>query len=73
MFNLKSLYFRMTIVHYLGIILLPVNAYFFTQGLISQLFQYTISIALIFHEWDEYKNGKVLSKKTGGVFREYGQ
>lgn len=53
----------MTIVHYLGIILLPVNAYFFTQGLISQLFQYTISIALIFHEWDEYKNGKVLSKK----------
>ena len=53
----------MTIVHYLGIILLPLNAYFFTENVISQWFQYVISIALVFHELDEYKNGKLLSKK----------
>jgi methyl-accepting chemotaxis protein len=63
MFLLKSLYFRMTIIHYIGIILLPLNAIFFTQNSFAQIIQIIISIALIFHELDEYKNGKQLSKK----------
>ena len=63
MFKLKSLYFRMTVVHYIGIFLLPINAYFFTQDTISQVIQYIIAFALIFHELDEYKNGKLLSKE----------
>jgi len=63
MFNLRSLYFRMTIVHYIGIILLPINAYFFTPDSTSALVQYAISFALVFHELDEWKNGKLLSKE----------
>lgn len=63
MFNLKSLYFRMTIVHYLGIILLPLNAILFTTSTISQIVQITITLALIVHELDERKNGKLLSKE----------
>ncbi|MBF7069690.1 methyl-accepting chemotaxis protein [Aliarcobacter butzleri] len=63
MFNLKSLYFRMTIVHYLGIILLPLNAILFTTSTISQIVQIIITLALIVHELDERKNGKLLSKE----------
>lgn len=63
MFNLKSLYFRMTIVHYLGIILLPLNAILFTTSTISQIVQFIITLALIVHELDERKNGKLLSKE----------
>ena len=63
MLNLKSLYFRMTIVHLIGIILLPINALFFTENIISQTIQIIISIALIIHELDERKNGNYLSKK----------
>jgi len=53
----------MTIVHYIGIILLPINAYFFTPDSMSALVQYAISFALVFHELDEWKNGKLLSKE----------
>ena len=63
MFNIKSLYFRMTIIHYLGMLLLPINAFFFTTNTTSQTIQIIIAIALIFHELDERKNGKQLSKE----------
>jgi methyl-accepting chemotaxis protein len=63
MFNLKSLYLRMTIVHYIGIIILPLNAFLFTTTLISQIVQVVISLALVIHELDERKNGKLLSKE----------
>ena len=63
MFNLKSLYFRMTIIHYIGIIILPLNAFLFTTSDISQIVQIIISIALVIHELDERKNGKLLSKE----------
>jgi len=63
MSNLKSLYFRMTIVHYIGIILLPINAFLFTTNIISQSIQVIISIALVIHELDERKNGSKLSKE----------
>jgi methyl-accepting chemotaxis protein len=53
----------MTIVHLIGIILLPINALFFTENIISQTIQIIISIALIIHELDERKNGNYLSKK----------
>jgi methyl-accepting chemotaxis protein len=63
MTKLKSLYFRMTIVHYLGMIILPINALVFTQNSVAQIIQIIIAVALIFHELDEYKNGKLLSKE----------
>ena len=63
MFDLKSLYFRMTIIHLIGIVLLPLNAIFFTEGFISQTIQIIIALALIIHELDERKNGNYLSKE----------
>ncbi|MFA7083100.1 MAG: methyl-accepting chemotaxis protein [Arcobacteraceae bacterium] len=63
MTKLKSLYFRMTIVHYLGMIILPLNAFLFTQNSMAQIVQIIIAVALVFHELDEYKNGKMLSKE----------
>ncbi len=63
MFNLKSLYFRMTIIHYIGIIILPLNAFLFTTTTISQIIQVIIALALIIHELDERKNGKLLSQE----------
>lgn len=53
----------MTVVHYIGIILLPINALLFTSNLISQSIQVIISLALIIHELDERKNGNKLSKE----------
>ncbi len=69
MFNLKSLYFRMTIVHYLGIIILPLNAFLFTTTTISQIVQIIIALALVIHELDERKNGKLLSKELVGFLK----
>jgi len=69
MFNLKSLYFRMTIIHYIGMILLPINAFLFTQNTISQTIQIIIAVALVFHELDERKNGKLLSKQLVEFFK----
>ena len=69
MFNIKSLYFRMTIIHYLGMLLLPINALFFTTNTTSQTIQIVIAIALIFHELDERKNGKKLSKELVNFFK----
>ena len=63
MFNLKSLYLRMTIVHYIGIIILPLNAFLFTADRIAQIIQVVIALALIIHELDERKNGKLLSQE----------
>jgi methyl-accepting chemotaxis protein len=44
-------------------LLLPINAFFFTTNTTSQTIQIIIAIALIFHELDERKNGKQLSKE----------
>jgi len=63
MFDFKSLYFRMTVIHYIGMILLPLNAFLFTTDSISQSIQIIIALALIIHELDERKNGKQLSKE----------
>jgi methyl-accepting chemotaxis protein len=53
----------MTIIHYIGIIILPLNAFLFTTTTISQIIQVIIALALIVHELDERKNGKLLSQE----------
>ncbi|WP_375723588.1 methyl-accepting chemotaxis protein [Arcobacter sp. KX21116] len=69
MLNIRSLYFRMSIVHYLGMIILPLNAFLYTTNNISQTIQIIIAIALIFHELDENRNGKQLSKKLANFLK----
>ncbi|WP_104718820.1 methyl-accepting chemotaxis protein [Helicobacter trogontum] len=54
---LKSLYFRMRIIHIAGIIILALNAFFFTENVIGQTIQYIIVVLLIIHDMDEKKWG----------------
>lgn len=58
----RSLYFRMRIIHIVGIIVLLINAYFFTQNIIGQIIQYFMALALIFHDTDEKKWGVDMTK-----------
>ena len=60
---MNSLYFRMTFVHCLGVILLIANAIFFTDNLIGQIVQCVVAFAILIHEIDERKNGVGLSEK----------
>ncbi len=53
----KSLFLRMRTVHYVGIILLIVNALFFTDNLFGSIIQYTIAAVILIHDLDEKKNG----------------
>ena len=50
---MRSLFIRMRFIHWLGTVLLFVNATFFTDALLSQVIQYIIVVALIVHDIDE--------------------
>jgi methyl-accepting chemotaxis protein len=50
-------------------IILPLNAFLYTTNNISQTIQIIIAIALIFHELDENRNGKQLSKKLANFLK----
>jgi len=59
---LKSLFFRMRLVHYVGILLLLINAFVFTENLISKIIQIIVAIVILVHELDEYFNGVKAAK-----------
>ena len=63
----KSLYNRMSFVHYLGTFLLIVNALVFTENTISIIVQLVVAAVIVIHEIDEYTHGRVLARK----FAEY--
>lgn len=48
-----SLFIRMRFVHWLGVVILVVNAFFFTENMISQILQGIVVIFLIIHDIDE--------------------
>jgi methyl-accepting chemotaxis protein len=52
----------MSLTHYVGIILLLLNALFLTDNLYSQIIQVVVAIVIVFHELDEHTNGRNLSK-----------
>ena len=58
----RSLYFRMGVVHYAGIILLPLSAFFLTDNLYAQILQIIVAVVIVIHEIDENINGRKLSK-----------
>ncbi|MFT7002968.1 MAG: methyl-accepting chemotaxis protein [Sulfurimonas sp.] len=60
---MKSLFLRMRFIHITAFILLPINAYFFTESLIASTVQYIIAVVLIIHDYDEKKWGVDLSRK----------
>ncbi len=57
-----SLYFRMRIIHILGITILAANALFFTENLIGQIVQWIIVVLLIVHDIDEKTWGVNMTK-----------
>ena len=60
MFN--SLFFRMRLVHYIGIILLITNGTFFTDNIIGQAIQYVVALVILIHDLDEKANGVDMTK-----------
>ncbi len=59
---LYSLFFRMRLVHYIGIVLLLINGTFFTNNIIGQIIQYIIAIVILIHDLDEKANGVNMTK-----------
>ncbi len=59
---LKSLFFRMRTIHFVGMGLLVLNALFFTDNIIGQIVQYVVAAVILLHDYDEKKNGVDLTK-----------
>jgi len=57
MLNIKSLFFRMRFVHFVGIVLLVINALFFTDNKIGMFVQLLIAVVIFIHDLDEKLNG----------------
>jgi methyl-accepting chemotaxis protein len=60
---MRSLFLRMRLVHWIGIILLSINAFVFTENLISQIVQLLVAFVIVVHDLDEKKNGVDIAKK----------
>lgn len=61
---LKSLFFRMRMTHWLGIILLILNAFLFTENITSQIIQCILALFLFIHDRDEKHWGVDTLKDT---------
>ena len=60
---MSSLFLRMRLVHWVGIVLLLINAFVFTQNTISQAIQLIIALVVLIHDLDEKRNGVDVAKK----------
>ncbi len=60
---MRSLFLRMRLVHWIGIVLLLINAFVFTDNLISQIVQLVIATVIFVHDLDEKINGVDVAKK----------
>ena len=60
---MKSLFFRMRAVHWIGITLLLLNVVLFTENIFSQIIQVVIALVIVIHDFDEKKNGVDVAKK----------
>ena len=60
---MQSLFFRMRVVHWLGVVLLFLNAFLLTENLYSRIVQIVIAIVVLIHDIDEKINGVDAAKK----------
>ena len=60
---MQSLFLRMRVVHWVGIVLLVLNALVFTQNLFSQIIQIVIAVVILVHDIDEKVNGVDAAKQ----------
>jgi len=61
---INSLFFRMRAVHWVGILLLLLNAFLFTDNIIGTIVQVVIAVVIFIHDLDEKLNGVDITKKT---------
>ncbi len=54
---MQSLFLRMRLVHWLGVILLAANATFFTDNLFGAIVQYVVALVVLIHDIDEKRWG----------------
>ncbi|WP_353663086.1 methyl-accepting chemotaxis protein [Hydrogenimonas sp. SS33] len=67
---IRSLFFRMRAVHWIGIALLLINAAFFTNNLFGSIIQVVIALVILVHDIDEKVNGVDMTKKTIAYLRQ---
>ncbi|WP_317246806.1 MULTISPECIES: methyl-accepting chemotaxis protein [unclassified Shewanella] len=68
---MRSLFIRMRFIHWLGAIVLFMNATFFTELLFSQIIQYIITMFLIVHDIDEKVWGVDSLKKVTEYMKNF--
>jgi len=61
---LRSLFFRMRAIHWVGMFLLLLNAFLFTNNIIGTVVQVIIAVVILVHDIDEKINGVDITKKT---------
>jgi len=61
---MRSLFFRMRFVHWVGIILLLINAFAFTDNVIGTVIQVVVAIVIVIHDIDEKINGVNMANKV---------
>ncbi len=69
----QSLFFRMRLVHWVGVILLVANALLFTDNAIGQAVQFVVALVVFVHDLDEKRWGVVALRQLSeylGHFRE---
>ena len=59
----ESLFFRMRLVHWIGIVILLTNAGLFTDNTISKIIQCIVAFVIFLHDLDENKNGVKAAKE----------
>lgn len=69
----QSLFFRMRLVHWIGIVLLIANAIFFTDNLIGQIVQFVVALVVFIHDVDEKRWGVVALKDVSGYLEYFGK
>ena len=68
---MSSLFLRMRLVHWVGIVLLLINAFVFTDNLISQVVQVVIAAVIFIHDLDEKINGVDVAKKIIATLSDF--
>ncbi|MFK5937214.1 MAG: methyl-accepting chemotaxis protein [Sulfurimonas sp.] len=68
---MTSLFLRMRLVHWIGIVLILINAFVFTDNLISQIIQVVIAIVILVHDIDEKINGVDVAKEIIKILSDF--
>jgi len=68
---MTSLFLRMRLVHWVGIVLLLINAFVFTDNLISQIIQIVTAVVILVHDLDEKINGVDVAKKIIATLSDF--